>query len=151
MSQYTDPQISDSRSPIRGQLPAKCSQWESITEWQNKRKSISNTYVWRRKKIHKIPWIFGGFIVILFNTLWFLLIKEKDISNHISFTLSSAVSVIMQRRPPESASLNWHTALWWLSIMANVRSKEFQRKDALNIFLTGKQVHTNNDEDKGFK
>ena len=41
---------------------------------------------------------------------------------------------MMQRRPQESASLNWHTALWWLSIMANVRSKEFQRKDALNIF-----------------
>ena len=47
----------------------------------------------------------------------------------------------MQRRPPESASLNWHTAVWWVSIMAYVRSKEFQRKDALNIFLTGKQVH----------
>ena len=84
-----------------------------------------------QKKTIKFPW---------YLEVWLLTSIHFWSSKDITFILC-AVSSIMQRRPPESASLNWHTAVWWVSIMAYVRSKEFQRKDALNIFLTGKQVH----------
>ena len=94
------------------------------------------------KKNYKIPLIFGGLIVNFPFMAVFISDPEKTQQPLLCPDVHSSVRHNpMQQRPPESASLNWHTALWWVSIMAYVRSKEFQRKDALNIFLTGKQVH----------
>ena len=97
---------------------------------------------WVPKKNYKIPLIFGGWILNFFFIVVFIFYiwSRKDTAAFDTFVQSSVRHNPMQQRPPESASLNWHTALWWVSIMAYVRSKEFQRKDALNIFLTGKQV-----------